>query len=370
VTASLQLLLTLTSVTLLFAIAQSNGTMAAAVAHALRLCRGRAPLLPPMFFLLAAASAMIGPGAILATALIAPFAMSAGTAAGLPPFLIALMVCNGANAGNLSPFSTTGVIVSGLMTRAGLGGHEFRVWFFHAAAHVAAAAVAYALCGGLASWRSSGVKSAPKPPPLAGPQTLTVAVIAAWIAAVIALKLPLGWTALGAAAILLVLGAATLHDAVTRMPWKVIALVVTISAAVGYIERAGGLDWFKIALTRLATPQTAHAAVAFLTGLISSYSSTSAVALPAFLPLAPGIAASFPGVDALAMSITIAIGSALVDVSPLSTLGALCIAALPPKYSARDLFTKLMIWGFSMSVAGAALCYFASPLFSESTPVR
>jgi hypothetical protein len=63
------------------------------------------------------------------------------------------------------------------------------------------------------------------------------------------------------------------------------------------------------------------------------------------------------------MSITIAIGSALVDVSPLSTLGALCIAALPPKYSARDLFTKLMIWGFSMSVAGAALCYFASPLF-------
>ncbi len=63
---------------------------------------------------------MVGPGAILATALVAPFAMTTGVRAGLPPLLIALMVANGANAGNLSPFSTVGAIVNGLMSGAAL----------------------------------------------------------------------------------------------------------------------------------------------------------------------------------------------------------------------------------------------------------
>lgn len=126
--SALQLLITLAGVTLLFGCAQANGTIEGAARRALRLCGSNAALLPPAFFLLAAALAMVGPGAILSTALVAPFAMSVGTRAGVPAFLIALMVGNGSNAGNLSPFSTVGVIVSGLMTRIGLGGHEFRLW--------------------------------------------------------------------------------------------------------------------------------------------------------------------------------------------------------------------------------------------------
>jgi len=78
-----------------------------------------------------------------------------------------------------------------------------------------------------------------------------------------------------------------------------------------------------------ATPLTVHPVLAFLTGIISAYSSTSSVVLPAFLPMVPGIAARLPGTDALALAISINIGSAMVDVSPLSTLGALCVAAAP-----------------------------------------
>ena len=42
----------------------------------------------------------------------------------VPPFLMALMVGNGAQAGALSPFAPTGVIVNGVMERIGLGGYE------------------------------------------------------------------------------------------------------------------------------------------------------------------------------------------------------------------------------------------------------
>ena len=46
----------------------------------------------------------------------------------------------------------------------------------------------------------------------------------------------------------------------------------------------------------------------------------------------------------------------MVDVSPLSTLGALCVAAVADPGDARALFRKLLIWGLSMSVVGAILC--------------
>jgi hypothetical protein len=45
-----------------------------------------------------------------------------------------------------------------------------------------------------------------------------------------------------------------------------------------------------------------------------------------------------------------------VDVSPLSTLGALCVAAVPSAGEARVLFRQLLAWGLSMTVVGAVLC--------------
>ena len=362
--AALQLLITLVGVTLLFGCAEANGTTDRVIRRALRLCAGRVRLLPPTFFAIAAGAAMIGPGAILSTAFVAPFAMNAGIRAGLSPFLIALMVCNGANAGNLSPFSTVGAIASGLMTQAGLGGHEFRVWFFHAAAHVLVASVAYIVLIRKTTPVGRTISADVETEPLVPKQILTVAVTAVWVAGVIVFRLPLGWTALACAAVLLLSRASSLRRAVARMPWKVIALVVCISTAIGFAERAGGLEWLKDTVAAVSSARTVHAVLAFLTGVISAYSSTSGVVLPAFLPLAPSIAMRVPGTDPLALSITTVVGSALVDVSPLSTLGALCVAATPADHGPGVLFRQLLIWGLSMTVVGAVLCYLASPLFA------
>jgi di/tricarboxylate transporter len=157
--------------------------------------------------------------------------------------------------------------------------------------------------------------------------------------------------------------AAVPREAVARMPWKTIFLVVGISTAVGLVGRLGGLDWFQDFVARVSTPQSVHAVLASLTGLISAYSSTSGVVLPAFLPQAPGIAARLPGVDAIALATTINVGSALVDVSPLSTIGALCVAATPPGEDARRLYRSLLLWGFLMIPLAAAFCYAFAPLF-------
>lgn len=365
-----QLLLTLVGVSLLFACLQSNGAMEAAALRVLALSRGRVAVLPLVFFVLAALLAMVGPGAILSVALLAPMAMRTGVPVGVSPFLIALMIGNGANAGNLSPFSSIGVIVNGLMTRTGLGGHDLRVWFFHAAAHLAVALGAYLLFGGLGlSWRSAG-SAHQNILPFTRRQAVSLAALFLWMAAVIVLRWPLGWTALGLGMGLLLAGFAPWRVAVAKMPWKVIAMVVTISTAVGLIEQAGGLQWFQAAVGTYATPQTVHPVLAFLTGIISAYSSTSSVVLPAFLPMVPGIAARLPGTDPFALAVSIIIGSAMVDVSPLSTLGALCIAAAPAGTNKPQLFTRLITQAFAMAFVAAGICYLVAPLFPVAGAIQ
>jgi hypothetical protein len=47
----------------------------------------------------------------------------------------------------------------------------------------------------------------------------------------------------------------------------------------------------------------------------------------------------------------------LVDVSPLSTIGALCIASVPAGEMSRRLFNQLLAWGMSMTVVGAVICW-------------
>ena len=56
----------------------------------------------------------------------------------------------------------------------------------------------------------------------------------------------------------------------------------------------------------------------------------------------------------------------LVDVSPLSTLGALCVAAVPDGPAARTLFRQLLIWGVCMTLVGALLCQLLADALARS----
>ena len=51
------------------------------------------------------------------------------------------------------------------------------------------------------------------------------------------------------------------------------------------------------------------------------------------------------------------IGASLVDLSSLSTVGALFLAAAPAGTDTRSMFNALLFWGLSMTLVGAALCW-------------
>ena len=359
------LFVTLAGVTLLFAAVEENGTLRQLAHRAARLARGDARLLPVVFFVLAGVISSVGPGAISSVALVAPLAMAIGDRAGVPPFLTALMVANGANAGNLSPVSSVGVIANTTMAEAGMGGHEWKVFLANFAAHVLVALAAYVLLGGHRLRGSAEAPASEGDGRLEARHRTSVAVVLAWIAGVVLLKLNLGLSAFAAVGLLIALRTVEDATAIRRMPWAVIVMVSGVTMLIALLESTGGMDLFTAALAGLATPRIVNGAIAFVTGAISTYSSTSGVVLPAFLPTVPGLVERVGGGDPLAVALSINVGSSLVDVSPLSTLGALCLAALPAGQPAPVLFRQLLLWGAAMTLVGALLCQLVAAPFAR-----
>ena len=167
----------------------------------------------------------------------------------------------------------------------------------------------------------------------------------------------MGLTAVFIAALLTLLGSVDERKAIQRMPWGVILMVTGVTVLISIMQRTQGMDLFTSGLAGISTPETVVPMMAFGTGLISVYSSTSGVVMPAFLPMVPDLAQQIGAVERVHLAWSITVGGGLVDLSALSTVGALFLAAAPAGTNTRALFNALLAWGLSMSVVGAALCW-------------
>jgi di/tricarboxylate transporter len=370
-TFPVDLLLNLVGVTLLFGMANLNGTLGRIAARAVRACQGNAGVIPIMLFFIALGLSSIGPGNIATAAIMAPMAMAVGVRAAVPPFLMALMVGNGAQAGALSRFAPTGIIVNANMEKIGLGGFETQTYLNNLLAHVVVTFAAYFLFGG---WRLFTKPAAPPEiaqsdqagaraeealveiEPFETRHWLTIAVLAALVVSVIWFRTHVGMAALTGASLLSLLKAANERDTIKHMPWSVILMVSGVTVLIGVLSAQRGIELFTDLLARMATPDTVTGVIAFVTGAVSAYSSTSGVVLPAFLPTVPGLAERL-GADPMAIASSMNVGGHLVDLSPLSTIGALCIAAVANEADAKKLFNQLLAWGLSMIVVGAIICW-------------
>ena len=354
------LLITLVGVTLLFAIAETNGTLSRLTARGVRLCKGHPGVLPIMFFTIGFVISTIGAGATPASALLAPPAMAVAVRAGVPPLLMVIMTGNGALAGTLSPFAPTGIVAHGVMERIGLGGVEWQTFAYNALAHALVGFGGFLVLGGWKLFRRRDVSARAEEPDAGAMESahwLTTAAIAALIVTVAGFGLNVGMMAIVLATVLLLLRTVDESKAIQRMPWGVILMVTGVTVLVALLQETEGLALITSGIANVSTPATIEPVVAFGTGLISVYSSTSGVVLPAFLPMVPELAQRLGGIDPLDIAWSMNVSASLVDLSSLSTVGALYIAGLPQGTDARGLFNALLAWGMSMTLVGALLCW-------------
>ncbi|HWR42526.1 SLC13 family permease [Sporomusa sp.] len=386
----LSLFMILVGVTFMFGMAQTNGTMEKLTSYSVRLCKGNTALIPLIVYVLTTFVTTIGPGNIAGCALMAPVAMAIASRVGMPAFLMTLLVVGAANGAAFSPFAPTGIISNGIIAKMapGLGIPADQLnslaWKIHFNSELAQGLVnvgGFFLLGGWAWIQKQRGASlnidelAPKPEPFNKHQWLTLSMVFVLILMVVLPGLPalkpffkanawlanmlsnVGSVAFILSGVLMLAGSGDSKASVKVMPWGVIMMVCGVSVLIDVMDQAGGLNAMVKMIGAISNPTSINFWLGLIPGIISAYSSSSGVVMPMFLPMVPGLIKEIGGGNPIAMISSINIGAHLVDTSPLSTLGALCIACAGEHEDKAKLFRKLLIWGLAMSVVGAIVCY-------------
>lgn len=356
--------LVLTGVSYFFGIAGHNGTLNKITTVMIGAVKGKTLILPLMFFILALILSTLGAGNMGAVALLAPVAMAVAEKTGLGALFMTVMLIFGANAGTFSPFAFTGVIANNLVTNLNLSMDPWSdIYFPSLLLQTSLALVSYLIFS--VSLRRKindsssylGEKEVEAYQPFNEKQIITVFAIIVFIAGVSLFKWDVGFLALGLAVWLTLLKAAHGEEEVKAIPWGIILMVCGVSTLVYTIEKAGGMEMLIAGLAKVSNPRNVSAVLAFVVGIVSSFSSSSAVVMPTFIPLVPGLIEKIGGGDPVTLVSSINFGAHVVDFSPLSTLGALCLANASKNENKSLLFRHLLFLGLFMSFISAGLCY-------------
>lgn len=355
----IQLFLLLVMMSLVFGVANENNTLKNLTERAVQLINGNARLLPILFFLLAFLFSAMGPGNITAVALLAPLTMMMASKQKISPLLTAIMICTGANAGAFSPFAPTGVVATGLMKQIDVDSNL--IWVVFGGSALLQTFSAFAAYG-LYLFRNKNtvypkLKTSIELNPWDKKQIATLAVIVFLLIGVMLFKIPLLTMATVCAVIMFAMKLGEEESALNHVPWSTITMVTGIAVLIGLVEKTGGLDLATSFIARTTDRGIINGVLAFTTGVVSAFSSSSGVVMPAFIPLLPGLVSKMGLSNIVPLVVSVAVGSHMVDVSPLSTLGALSIAALPDKRMRNYVFRNLLIWGLLMSVVAGFLAF-------------
>ena len=358
------LFILLAGTTYLFAIAQTNGTLEKVTKYAIKAVRGNVAMLPVVLFFLAFGLSAIGPGQITISALLAPPAMLLAAEVGISPLLMALVVGNGAQAGAMSPLAPPGIISASILAKIGLTDVGMVLWMNMLITHVAVSILAYFLFGGIKLLRTkdTGQRESLRSlqvEPFDRSQIFTIIGVFILIIGAVFFKLDIGMGGFMLGALLSLFRCVDEGKAIKAMPWGTILMVTGVTVLVQLMSTVGGIDLFAALIAKMSTAYTVTLVAGFWSGLVSAYASTTGVILPAFLPMAKPLLQQVGGTDLMALLSSIIVCGFVVDLSPLSTTGAVFIANCPPKEDKTKLFRNMLIWGLSMSVVGAVVCWLA-----------
>ncbi|TYB61878.1 hypothetical protein FXF51_27845 [Nonomuraea sp. PA05] len=391
----------LVGVTLLFAIATNNGTVDWLVRAAVHLVRGRLAAIPVVVFVISALLTAVGAPAPAVAAILAPIAFGFAADYRIHPMLIGLMVAHGTQAGAFSPISVLGGIVNGVTAEAGLPSSSLVLFLSSFAFNAAAALIVFFVFGGrrlmgrdahTASGdtapgtapatapgtapgtvpAASGTSSTPAASGTSGSgsggvvttesapatatglrltphQALTLAGILGLCLAVLVFKLDVGLTAVTVAVILMLTSPKSNKGAVEKVAWPTVLLICGVVTYVGVLQEIGTVDYVGSAVAAIGIPLLVALLICYVGGVVSAFASTVGI-LGALVPLAVPLLAQ-GSLGPIAMIAALSVSSAIVDVSPFSTTGALLVANV--RGMERDVFyRKLLTYGGVIVLVG------------------
>ncbi|MDR6558167.1 Na+/H+ antiporter NhaD/arsenite permease-like protein [Arthrobacter pascens] len=386
----------LVGATLLFAIVRINGTIDLLAYWAERLAGDRKILVPILMFLLTAALASAGAFTPAAIAIVAPVGLALGMRFGISTLAMGLVIVQGANAGAFSPVNPFGVLANKMLDGAGAADGSFKLYAYCFVFNAILAVLAYVLVQAIMKRRAAkgdaghqaaeaggakhdggadapagrgasdpsgsgtavltapahaltatgnAVKTGPEKVAATPMRILTLVGIASLLVLTTVLGMDVGVASLVIATVLIVLDSGVQKPAVESMPWSAIILVTGIVTYVGMLEEMGALKELQEGIAGLGNSSLAALITSYVVAIVSAFASTTGT-LGVISPVVEPIAMD-PLLTPIGVVTAIAISSSVVDVSPMSTSGALLMASAQPK-DERMFFRALLLWAIAM----------------------
>lgn len=399
----LSIMVLLAGVTYFFAIAQENGTVDKIIDWALEKVGSSAVLLPFVFFVITAGIASMG--APLAGLVMMPVGMQVARKYHVDYALMGLAICFAIGAGGFAPTSLYGIVTYSTADDAGIGLSPFLLFAIAVIVYLLMLTVAYLMFGrrlfsrrkaasvssrggGAADSNSTAASAVEQrisrggasatqvafgeddedealfdagtasagsvSSPFTAVQILTVVFMVGLIGSVVVLAAlgqepDIGLLCFLFGAVLALVDPKTGKAAIPKIDWSTVLLVGGIITFVGVLQEMGAVDLLGEGAKAIGSPLVAAFVLCAVGGLVSAFASTTGI-LAALVPLAlPLIDAG--GVPGWALIAALGICSAVVDVSPFSTLGATVVATAPTEEKAR--LTRILVkFGMSMVIIG------------------
>ena len=354
------LFLMLLGVTYLFSMAQINGSLDLLAQKVIALAGRRIYLIPVIIYVFSIILAALGPGSVPTMAIMMVFSMSLAAEMKISPVLLSTLTVLGACAGGLSPLAATGIIGANLCAEFGLTGIENDFLLNGVFSFSVYAVIVYLVLGGYKLSAAENVENK-KIAAFNKKQLTTLIGIVAMVLMVMLLRINVGLVSFAVAAVLSFLRVSDEAKAIKHIPWNTLLLITGVGVLMQLIIDLGGIEVLSSALVSIMNVKTAAAVMGLTSGIMSWFSSSSGVVMPTLIPTVPHIAQQLGGVNELELASSITTISHVAAISPLSTGGALALAAYASAANAsakqqQNLFMKM----FGVSALGVSvLCVFS-----------
>lgn len=309
-------------------------------------------MIPFVIFVMGYIICAVGPGAIPSLAIIPVIAVPIAVSAGLNPIMVSLIGQMGVQSARMSPLTPEAAVVRELMEAQGIIINTVTIGWCLLITELLLLAAVYIYYKG---WKivpgHQEIKR--EVATFNKEQMVSVAGLLILVVGVLFFSWNVGLAGFMIGSILVLTGAGKEKESIKAIPWNVILMVLGVGILMNIITSSGGIDIMVAGLEKIMKPRTASAIMAVAAGVMSFFSSGLGVVFPTLIPTAGGLASTL-GVSPVELCSVIVVGGTITGYSPISTAGALIMAAVSQEEDAEEKYpqNKMFIQLFGVAFLG------------------
>lgn len=346
------LFLTLLGISFLFCIIQNNGVLEKIVKSFVIKIGKKIILIPIIIYLVGLLVAAVGPGCIPAVILVLAISVPLAHKSGYNPIMLMLIGSAATYAGRFTSITPEGILVNKLLNDQGINDIIMPLFINATLVTILLSIIFFFAYKGhkVKVIENGNNNQNDEELKFNTNDKLCLLGIITLIVFITVLKMDVGISGFIIGVFLILMKVDTEKNVLKIIPWNTIVMVTGVGVLMSFVISSGGIKLLTEYLSAIMTNRTAGMISGIMAGSMSWFSSTLGVVLPTLLPTVGGIienlGSNIPPGDIVT---SIAVTSSFAGFSPMSTIGALVIAALSSdaifsKLDSKKIFMELLGW--------------------------